>query len=341
MPADAVAPPAPQMPRIVVTDATIEAIAPILIGNPAGLVLWRDEASAWLGNLDKYGDGDRAFWIETYGGRSYTVDRKKHPEPLQIAHMAVSIVGGIQPDRLASLLMTGDDDGMASRFFLVWPESVPPSRPRSPLDGHVVTRALQRLYALRSHRSIEVRRLASVTLPIAPESIEVFQDWRKEHYATSQLASGLMASALGKMPGHALRLALVLELLWWSALEDEIPELKQVSARALGAALDIIEGYFKPMLHRVLGEAALPTVDRNAAVLARAIQSRRAERINARQVRREWRLPGLRDATDVAAAVSALEEAGWLIPAGERSGGSSGRQRSDYLVDPRVHGGLP
>jgi len=81
-----------------------EATAGILAGNPRGLVLWRDECSAWLGNIGKYGDGDRAFWLEAHGGRPYIVDRKKHPEPLRLDHVAVSIVGGIQPDRLATLL---------------------------------------------------------------------------------------------------------------------------------------------------------------------------------------------------------------------------------------------
>jgi hypothetical protein len=74
-------------------------------------------------------------------------------------------------------------------------------------------------------------------------------------------------------------------------------------------------------------------------VLGRAILSRRAETINARVVRREWRLPGLREASALNAAIGALEEAGWLIPKGGRDGGSAGRQRSDYTVDPRVHGG--
>ena len=339
MPSDAVAPREPKMPRIVVTDATIEAIASVLIGNPAGLLMLRDEGSGWLGNLDKYGGGDRAFWVETYGGRTHTIDRKKHPEPLHIEHMAVSIAGGIQPDRLATLLMTGDDDGMASRFLVTWPESVPPTRPRNlPEDGTVV-RTLQRLHELRSNQISEDGKLQPITLPVESDALGVFQDWRQHHHEASQSASGLLASALGKMPGQALRLALVLEVLWWAVDKDGAPAPTQVSARALGAALDMIEGYFKPMLRRVLGEAALPAVDRNAAVLARAIQSRRADRINARQVRREWRLPGLREATDVAAAIGALEEAGWLTAIGDRAGGTAGRHRSDYLVDPRVHGG--
>ena len=50
------------------------------------------------------------------------------------------------------------------------------------------------------------------------------------------------------------------------------------------------------MLGRVLGEAALPKIDQHAATLARAILERRATSINAREVRRDRRLPGLREA---------------------------------------------
>jgi hypothetical protein len=327
------------MPRVVITDATVEATAAILAGNPKGLVLCRDEGSAWLGNIDKHGDGDRAFWLEAYGGRSHTVDRKKHPEPIRIGHVAVSIVAGIQPDRLATLLMRGDDDGMSARFQFTWPDSVRPNRPRHQPNHELVTRALRRLQKLAFRTDAESGKIQPVTLLVAPNAHDVFQEWREQHYAASQSASGLMASALGKMPGQALRLALALELVWWAAGPSDKAEPDEVSAEALGAALDLIELYFKPMLTRVLGEAALPQVDRQAAVLAHAILSRRAERINARQIRRDWRLPSLREASAVDAAIGALAEAGWLIPAGGRAGGSPGRARSDYDVDPRVHEG--
>jgi hypothetical protein len=54
-------------------------------------VLWRDECAAWLANLDKYGDGDRAFWLECYGGRGYTVDRRKLAKPLRIDGCVINL----------------------------------------------------------------------------------------------------------------------------------------------------------------------------------------------------------------------------------------------------------
>jgi hypothetical protein len=50
----------------------------------------------------------------------------KDVEAVRVPFLSVGIVGGIQPDRLVSLLFTRDDDGMAARFLYAWPE---PRRP--------------------------------------------------------------------------------------------------------------------------------------------------------------------------------------------------------------------
>lgn len=336
-PVQADEPDAPQMPRVIINDATIEATAAILSGNSRGLLLWRDELSAWLGSFGKYGDGDRAFWLEAYGARSYIVDRKKHPEPLRLPHLAVSIVGGIQPDRLASLLLTGDDDGLPARFLYTWPENRKPTWPRFRPEGGLVSNALSRLHELDFKSAEEGEDPRPVILQVEAGVLDAFSEWRDEHHMASELTSGLLASAFGKMPGQALRLALVLELMWWAAGPATATAPTQVSGTALGTALNLIDDYFKPMLLRVLGEAALPVADRNAAILGRAILKRKTKEVNAREIKREWRLPGLRDAGAVDAAIDALVDAGWLQPKGGRAGGTAGRQRADYAVNPLVH----
>ena len=89
----------------------------------------------WLGNLDKFGAGDRGFWIEAFTGGRYTIDRVKHGnKPVHVPHLSVAVMGGIQPDRLQSLLMRGDDDGLASRFLMAWPEPQLPTRPTGAFD---------------------------------------------------------------------------------------------------------------------------------------------------------------------------------------------------------------
>ncbi len=59
----------PQAVRYIVSDTTVEAIAPILLDNPGGLLMARDELAGWIGSFDRYaaealdrggnlGDGD-------------------------------------------------------------------------------------------------------------------------------------------------------------------------------------------------------------------------------------------------------------------------------------------
>lgn len=107
--------------------------------------------------------------------------------------------------------------------------------------------------------------------------------------------------------------------------------------------LEFVETYAKPAALRVFGDAALPPVERNAAMLARHIQEVGTCRINARNLRRgeepyQKRPPTLKDGEKLKSAIEFLVEADWLRPAPARAGASSGRLSSDYLVNPAIHG---
>lgn len=124
-PPDAVAPDPPPRGRIVVNDSTLEELQ--LASHPRGLLYFRDELGGWLGNLDRYGGagGDRAFFLEAWNGGPYNVDRvKHHGSPLRILMNSLSILGGMQPDRVKDVLGAADD-GLVARFAFVWPAAAP------------------------------------------------------------------------------------------------------------------------------------------------------------------------------------------------------------------------
>ena len=57
--------------------------------------------------MDQFGGNgaDRAFYLETWNGGSYTIDRRKFSGvPTRISHASLAILGGIQPDRLKEAL---------------------------------------------------------------------------------------------------------------------------------------------------------------------------------------------------------------------------------------------
>ena len=94
----------PQQPvceRVIVSDTTVEALAPLLQANPRGLLLFRDEIAGWLNSMGQYKNGrgdDQAKWLEVHGARALRIDRKTGDDHfIYVERAAVSVVGGIQP----------------------------------------------------------------------------------------------------------------------------------------------------------------------------------------------------------------------------------------------------
>ena len=111
MPVGAEAPEEPEPPRILTADVTPERLGTLLCNNPKGLLNTRDELSGWLLGFDRYNKGgERSFWLEAYGARPYTIDRVKAGGSVHIPRLSISVFGGLQPDRLSSLLLDADDD---------------------------------------------------------------------------------------------------------------------------------------------------------------------------------------------------------------------------------------
>jgi putative DNA primase/helicase len=114
-----------------------------------------------------------------------------------------------------------------------------------------------------------------------------------------------------------------------------------VSLATVTAAAEWIDDYAKLMAARVYGDAALPKAERNAATLARYIVKQGFSTLNKRDLKRSPHKSSLRaltEAKDMDAALEVLTDASWLMKAGEREGGSIGRAKADYLVNPAVHG---
>lgn len=331
MPADADDPPEPQRPRVRAGDATMERLAAMLAGLPKGLLYTRDELAGWIASFDRYSaGGDRAFWIEAYGGRPYTIDRVKHPEPVHVPHLSVAIHGGIQPERL-SAIMADADDGLLPRFLFAWPDRVPYRRAAQTADRTVGLAALSRLAALRLAPDASGTP-RPVCVPLDNEAADtlhqVVADFR------SREAGGLLGGAVGKAPGHVLRLALVLGFLDWCAAPDT-PEPPTVTRRSVRAAAGLVDGYFLPMAERAFGDAGAPRAERGAATLAKWIVHQRPAAVNVKQVRDSARLQGLRDAPPIHDACGRLIDAGWLF-APVKDGSTGGRPREDYRVNPRL-----
>lgn len=340
-PDQAVEPLAPQRRRLLVQDSTPEKLAEILSGNPSGTLHLRDELAGWLTSFDRYTPGGREFWLEAYGGRPFVIDRKGSPEPTCVPFNGVSVVGGIQPEKLADALFGHGkpDDGLVARFLWAWPDRPAYQRPRRCGDHAALEALYSRLDRMGWATDGQGRDVA-LTLSLDDAAADVFEQFERANRAAGDEAAGLFKSFCGKLGGMVLRLALATEMARWAYTGGEEP--RSISAKTIAAVAEFVDEYAKPTALRVFGDAALPAVERNAATLARLILRHKLKRVNARDLKRtpyKQHLPGMREAEPLNEALAFLVDADWLKSVGSRAGDTPGRQTADYAVNPAVHGG--
>jgi hypothetical protein len=251
---------------------------------------------------------------------------------IAVPHLLWGVLGTIQPDRAASLLLAGDDDGLTARFLYIWPEPRPPRRPTVAPDAVAAQAALARLRALPWPET-PARRI----LPFTEQAACILQEWRTETAAMEAGASGLFLSWVGKLPGFAVRLAVIFEHLEGCSGADR-PAPEKITDKSMLRAVTLLQDYAVPMARRTFGEAKLPERERDARALARWLRRQRPlpETLNARTLRRMADGPGIGDADRLNAALRELADADWLRSAPAREGKTPGRQRGDWLVNPRL-----
>lgn len=329
--AEAGAPPLRE--RVTISDVTTEKVASLLAASWRGLLLSRDELSGWIGSMDRYnGGGDRPFWLEAYGGRSYTVDRKSSPEPIIVDHLSVAILGGTQPDKLARLLVNTDDDGLLARFLTVFPEPVPLSRPDREIDGAKMQAAFERLRALPSAFD-EAGNKRPFLVPFTDAAADALQDFRGDCRKWEAEATGLFKGHIGKMPGLVVRVACVLAHLDWAAMPGA-PFPDEITHRHIGRACFLVGDHLRRHAFRAYGSVEPPEEVRNARKLAALLLRDKPRRLSVREVQNR-QMTGLQTAKHVEAAFFALEQGDWVRRVTEETGG---RPRAFYVVNPKLWG---
>ena len=213
-------PPRPEAPpptRFVVSDTTVEALAPILQANPRGVLLARDELAGWIGSFDRYASGrhgDAAHWLSMHVGEAITVDRKTGPSRLIYVPTSriVSITGCIQPGILQRVMTTEHrEDGLLARLLVTYP----PKRPKRWTEDSIsrdVEAAMETLVAALLDLQDEAGEDGHVQTQIVrptPDAHGLWVGYYDRHAGAQADASGDLAAALSKLEEYAARLALV------------------------------------------------------------------------------------------------------------------------------------
>jgi len=335
MPENAVEPDPPQRPRLIIRDATTEILSHALQGQPKGLQMHRDELAGWFASFDRYSGGkggDRAYFLECFGGKAFTQDRVKNgATPITIPHLSVSVIGSIQPDRLQSCLMKGDDDGLSSRFLYIYPQPVKRRRPRQMANKDTIERTLRKLHGLKMDMGEDHNPIQRV-IGLSPDATDYFEIWWRDQGEASP--AGKSSGWHGKMPGIALRLSLILTYLEWASGHDAL-EPYEITLDAVQKAIRLIDHYLTPMAEQAFGIAAKTDADQNTIKLANWIMETRPERIEVRKLTRgKGPFPANTIAEIVTTACMALVGKGWLKASFVRHGENKGRKKTAFLVNP-------
>jgi hypothetical protein len=229
------APQKPELTKYTDNDMTPEAIVDVLSYQPRGMLLVADELSGFLTSFDRYGAGKgaaagRAVWLQAYNGGYYAASRASRVVA-PVSNLSVSILGGIQMDRLREL---GNltSDGLLQRFLPIWM--------RKPvLDSNAFDHAAWRTWRDRVDQLLAIQRF----------SVELTSDAQRERqriaeflFNLSQVESEGVAwqGFVGKMPGIWGSLALIMHCLW----EPQVgTDLKLENA---ARASRLVEEFFLP-----------------------------------------------------------------------------------------------
>ena len=302
----------PNPVRLIVSDTTVEALAPILQTNWRGVLLARDELAGWIGGFDRYARGSRSdapHWLSMWSGESLVVDRKTGPQrTIYVPRAAVSICGGIQPAILQHALgVEHRENGLAARLLL----AMPPRRPRRWREADIPPEHEARL-ALLYDRLRELRPNETpdgpepVVVGMTPGAKRLWIAFFNEHGQEQAELTGDLAAAFSKLEAYAARFAIIIHFVRWAADDPKLsdPELVDEGSMSAGVALARWFGHEARRVYSMLGES---DEDRDRRRLVELIELRGGST----SVRDWQRSRSHETSADAEAELKTLESAGY------------------------------
>ncbi|MEX2524306.1 MAG: DUF3987 domain-containing protein [Gammaproteobacteria bacterium] len=333
----------PQRRRYVTSDSTVEALGVLLSANPRGILVYRDELTGWLRDMDREGrEGSRAFYLEAWNGTGrYTYDRIGRGT-IDIEAACVSVLGSIQPGPLSAYLneaMSGGagDDGLLQRLQLVaWPD--PPKFWRD-VDRWPDTEARRTAWGVFERldqinpEALSAEREDEDSIPylrLDAAAYELFVEWRHnlERRLREEDEHPAFEAVLAKYRSLIPSIALLIHL-------ADSPEGGEVSETALLTA--IAWGEFLEAHARRLYAPTLDPALQAARELDRHIQAGDlSSPFRARDVYlKGWRLL---DRTGTENALEYLADLGRVYAVAEQPGAAGGRPSTLWHIHPAIRG---
>lgn len=315
--------------RLTVSDITFEALVSALGDNRDGLLMARDEASAFLLDMGKYSgtaQGEAAAYAELSRYGHVSVTRKTGPTPHIAVRSTVGIVGTTQPGTLRSIA----DDGLVAlgfvaRFLFVSPEVTSygwSDAEVSDLAASGWTRTLKRLVSLRLGAD-------PIPIPLSNAAKETLRSYVNEvgEQIRALPEDSPMRPALSKLQGYSGRIAMILAYLSW-AEDPTAPEPTEISEAAATGAVALARWHARELERVYFGLMARdPRAAERAALLKWVIARGGATARDVAHGPRRYR--GQTEQAEI--ALESLAKEGALLRVIEPPGRSRGRAVTRYL----------
>jgi hypothetical protein len=323
-------------------ETSIQSMTQVQNENERGLLVFRDELTGLLVKWDREDHADeRAYYLEGWNGNGSYTDVKIGRGLTDAKNICISVLGGIQPDKLRRYLyqaMKGNNDGLMQRLQLaVWPDlpnswqlvdTVPNKEQKQ--------RAYDLLAALAEIDFIQAGASQSEHddrpyFKFSPEAQTMFNDWLT-HLQTVKIEhedNPLMTEHFGKFRSLMPSLALIFHCI--DIADGTVSgDVTAKSARLAVAWCDYLESHAR----RIYAMSESP--EHEAAVrLSKKIKSNQIPKRFTAKIIYDKGWHGLKDRQEVEAACNILIEENWLDVNIKLASGMRGRPPApEYLINP-------
>jgi hypothetical protein len=318
-------------------DPTVEKLGELLIENPQGLLLFRDEISGWLRSFEKAGrENDRQFFLEGWSGKEdFDVDRISRGS-LHVPALCISIFGSIQPGPITQYIRSAlkggcGDDGFIQRFQItVWPDVKPDWELVKPVPISAFEEQIQGIFRVIDGIAFDADN-EPIVLEFTPSAQILFDDWQYQH--ERRLRSGELPPHLEAHLAKYKKLLPALCLVFAhidSAKEGALPA--EISEKMLLAALEWLR-YFESHAVKIYSSGMNTVLKTAVDLLQRIRQGEIKEPFTTRDVyyKRHW--SGLSTAEEVEEVLDYLVEKNYLASSFVKT---TGRPTTKYWVNPKI-----
>jgi hypothetical protein len=323
-------------------ETSVQSMTVLQKQNPRGILVFRDELIALLAKWDREdGQEERAYFLEGWNGNGSYTDCKIGRGITDAKNICISLLGGIQPDKLNRYLyqaMRGNNDGLMQRLQL----AVYPDEPENwgLIDSKPDKEAKNRVYAI-------IKRLADLAFTqhgackdedsdrpyfhFDDEAQIIFNAWLTELQLVKikQEENPLMVEHLGKFRSLMPSLALIFHCI---AIADGKTQ-GRVSAGSARLAVKWCE-YLESHARRIYAMA--DNVEHATAIrLAEKIKSKKLPNPFTCKTVYDKGWHGLKEKKEIEAACCILEDENWLKKMRKPVSKNQGRPPlPEYYINP-------